>query len=483
MADHSDAPDAAPDRDPKLISKEEAVRRHVQHLYLYAVNLTPPVRKKFFEELKAGRFTSQPEQAVPRGVQKEIRELLQEMTHDGESLDISKQVVHLWAKRVKQNGWEITNTRQDYTSNIENATKFRTGENRRVREELQKPNMKCGQIVTVHSDKEHRQINISESSVRRIAKRKFGDEPSLQPAVPKPMKIQGDTAHHNKCRLVEAERWLAYGQDYVDGLWFADESKMKFSPQMNKKIDIQWTLRGNCGAANWYEKPTHTAQINLFLVINITGVVYHKVYPNNMKKVHYTNALKHLQKKVNENAEDDDEDAVTMTCFVHDNLWGSGQPKEMLNRTFGDGKWTQYMGEPCYFPHKTKRTPVRHLPTREYKQRCPCEFPDGPVKASYCPKTNLTENCFAQLDRILLRNQRLEIAAGKPAWPKHGQTSGDRAHGGDLCEFWKKKLKRAVRDLNQDKQYFRKLYATFLDRCKLYTSRQSRGKRLKTTKY
>ena len=101
------------------------------------------------------------------------------------------------------------------------------------------------------------------------------------------------------------------------------------------------------------------------------------------------------------------------------------------------------------------------------------------MKAAYCPKTNLAENSFAQLDRILLQNQRLDIDAGKDPWPRHGISSGDAKRK----KFWQAQLERAVKELDQDKGYFRNKYASFLKRCNMYTSRKSMGKRLKTSKY
>ena len=137
---------------------------------------------------------------------------------------------------------------------------------RQIRHELQKPNVKSGDIVAVN-DKQ-----IAPASIRRLAKRKFEDEPPLMVSVPKGRKIGGDTAHHNKARLHEARYWLSQGQEYVNGLWFADETKMKFSLQKNRQIDIEWVPRGEAHDANWYDKPTHTAQINIFLVESINGI-------------------------------------------------------------------------------------------------------------------------------------------------------------------------------------------------------------------
>ena len=102
-------------------------------------------------------------------------------------------------------------------------------------------------------------------------------------------------------------------------------------------------------------------------------------------------------------------------------------------------------------------------------KRCHCDFPDGPVKAAYCHKTNLVENTFAQLDRILLQNQLIDIDAGRAPWPRHGLTSGEH----DRKKFWRGQLERAVDELNQDKGYFQRQYAGFLKRCKMFNGEET----------
>ena len=89
----------------------------------------------------------------------------------------------------------------------------------------------------------------------------------------------------------------------------------------------------------------------------------------------------------------------------------------------------------------------------------------------YNPKLNLVEEVFAELDRTMLQNQRADSEKGKP-WPQKG--AGKE-------KFWKKQLTKAVHQVNRNKQYFKKQYAGFKDRCKLFI--KSRGKRLRTSKY
>ena len=157
--------------------------------------------------------------------------------------------------------------------------------------------------------------------------------------------------------------------------------------------------------------------------------------------------------------------------YMHDNAWKGSQPKALLNRHIGRGKWTQYMGSPCWKPHKTMHTPITKKPVRVPRLRCNCKFPDGPVHAAYNPKMNLVEETFAKIDRQMLKNQRADIKR-KKLWPQKG--AGKE-------RFWKRQLGKAVRQVNNDKHYFKNQYATYKNRCNTFI--KSRGKRLEMSTY
>ena len=157
---------------------------------------------------------------------------------------------------------------------------------------------------------------------------------------------------------------------------------------------------------------------------------------------------------------------------MHDNAWKGSQPKAQLNQHIGRGKWTQYMGAPCWKPHKTMRTPITKRPVRVPRLQCNCKFPNGPIHAAYNPKLNLVEETFAKIDRQMLKNQREDSKNNKP-WPQKG--AGKET-------FWKKQLTKAIHQVNKDKQYFKNQYRTYKEgRCEKFI--KSRGKRLKTSKY
>ena len=146
------------------------------------------------------------------------------------------------------------------------------------------------------------------------------------------------------------------------------------------------------------------------------------------------------------------------------------RPTAKLNRHIGRNKWTQYMGAPCKKDDQTMRTPTGRK-CKVPKKRCSCDFPDGPIHAAYNPKLNLAENVFAELDRQLMKNKRADAEKGK-TWLV--QRTKRRT-------FWKRQVRRAIKQVNKNKAFFEKQFNGFKTRCQAFI--ESRGKRLKTSKW
>ena len=138
------------------------------------------------------------------------------------------------------------------------------------------------------------------------------DELSMVAARPKAMKVGGNTAHHNKCRLIEAQYWDKQSQRKINGSWFADESKITFRKHLNRQIDIKWVLRGEAGEANWYEKPRHPGQINLFLVQSINGIEIYDIYKENMGLDRYKELMLQIKERIQESN-------APFSCYMYDN--------------------------------------------------------------------------------------------------------------------------------------------------------------------
>ena len=115
----------------------------------------------------------------------------------------------------------------------------------------------------------------------------------------------------------------------------------------------------------------------MFVVMSIDGIELYDIYKKNMGVERYTELLPQIRTAIN--ASD-----APFSYFMHDNAWGGNQPRAELDETFGRGRWTQYMGNPCWRPHPTARTPKTNKPTRLAKLRCPCKFPEGAVHVAYC---------------------------------------------------------------------------------------------------
>ena len=277
-------------------------------------------------------------------------------------------------------------------------------------------------------------------------------------------KIGGMTAHHNKCRLIEARFWLSQSQKRIDGMVFADESKMRLLGHRNKQIDIEWCYRGDASETNWYENPRHTTQVNLFLVQNIDGIMLWDLYDYNMTKATYEKMLPQIREQI-------DASDAEFSYYMHDNAWRGARPTASLNEHIGRNRWTKYMGEPCKRDHESMRTPVTDRPCKVPKKRCGCDFPTGPIHAAYNPKLNLVEQTFAEIDRILLKMKREDAVKGISWLVQRTKRK----------TFWKRQLRKAIRRVNKNKEFFRKQYAGYKTRCQDFV--KSRGKRLKTTKY
>ena len=259
-------------------------------------------------------------------------------------------------------------------------------------------------------------------------------------ARPKGMRIGGNTAHHNKCRLIEARYWKSQGQDVVDGIFFADETKIAFREHKNKQIDIEWVYRGTASESNWYEKMRWPGTINLFLMMSKDGIELTEIYHKNLNLARY----KELLTAVGDAIQQSD---VDFSVYMHDNCWRGTQPVEELNEFIDRSRWTQYMGKPCRRNHPTLRTPVRKLPVKVPRKRCGCDFPDGPIHAAFNPKMNLAEETFAQLDRIMTKN-KIEDEKKKPgSWILKG--AGKK-------KFWVRQLKKAIRQLKRHSPPLRK---------------------------
>jgi hypothetical protein len=250
--------------------------------------------------LKEKNFTFVPGAKEPRGIQKEVIEAVNSQYYGRTKLETNRTTVSEWVGRVRQNNYQVTNCEQDYTNSSQNRRRFYDNEQQRIRDIIREEKWKSTEIGSVYSDKEKKQITVSATSARRIMKRPFRGEPSMLPAKPKRMKVGGRTAHHRKCRLVEAKFWKKQPQEIINGIWFADESKMTFRVHKNSSIDIEWVFRGTASESNWHEAPRHSAQVNLFVLMSREGIEFYDIYDVNMTKARYKTLLPHMRQVIDD---------------------------------------------------------------------------------------------------------------------------------------------------------------------------------------
>ena len=87
------------------------------------------------------------------------------------------------------------------------------------------------------------------------------------------------------------------------------------------------------------------------------------------------------------------------------------------------------------------------------------------------PKLNVIENTFEEIDRELMKLRKEDELKGK-SWiiPQKKRNA-----------FWRRKIRMAIRRVNNNKDYFKTQYASYKERCNDFV--RSRGKQLAMPKW
>ncbi len=163
------------------------------------------IQDEFLVQLASKGFKPGPNSKESWGIQLAVFKAVNKTRYSEGYLETSRETVRTWTDKVRKNGYKPTPLLSDYSGSSQNARKLSAADQRKIRAEVYKKELKCDEVVTIYSDEKQTHISVSKSTVRRILKRKFEDEPSMHPAVPKPMRIGGNTAHHARCRFTEAK--------------------------------------------------------------------------------------------------------------------------------------------------------------------------------------------------------------------------------------------------------------------------------------
>ena len=140
----------------------------------------------------------------------------------------SKQTVSNVITKMQRNGWGLVAPQMDRSKARYNKQIFDDEEQMSIKTAVRQKKLKVGQLGTQFSKKKGREVVITQATGRRILKRQINGQPSMWPAAPKNMKVGGRTDHHRRCRLYQAMWIIDKGQDYINGMLMADESKMRF---------------------------------------------------------------------------------------------------------------------------------------------------------------------------------------------------------------------------------------------------------------
>ena len=167
-------------KDSKLI----ATRRTIQHEYLRMLN--------------ESNFSFLPGAKEPHGLQRKVMRSVNEQFYGNTRMKTTPQQVSEWVRRVRENNYDVTSCKQDYTESSQNSRLFHDAEQKRIRDFIRDEKLKCTEIESVWSDKKQKLIAVSASSARRALKKQLGNEPSHVAAKPKAFKVGGLTAHHKK---------------------------------------------------------------------------------------------------------------------------------------------------------------------------------------------------------------------------------------------------------------------------------------------
>ncbi len=87
------------------------------------------------------------------------------------------------------------------------------------------------------------------------------------------------------------------------------------------------------------------------------------------------------------------------------------------------------------------------------------------------PKLNVIENTFEEIDRVLMKLKKEDELKGK-SWiiPQKKRNA-----------FWRRKIRMAIRRVNNNKDYFKTQYTSYKERCNDFV--RSRGKQLAMPKW
>ena len=131
------------------------------------------IQLEFIKQLRMKDLSFENNQKEPHGIISEVTANVNKQKYGQEKFKVSRQYVSYWIAKVRNNEYQLTQVTPDYSKSSQSRRKFHEDEQRRIREKVFNGELKCGEVVTVYSDKEGQEISVSKSSVWRALKRKL----------------------------------------------------------------------------------------------------------------------------------------------------------------------------------------------------------------------------------------------------------------------------------------------------------------------
>lgn len=295
--------------------------------------------------------------------------------------------------------------------------------------------------VPIYSTELNKHVTISRSHIARYRRQE------LSIVHPKRIKVYL-TAHHKKMRVQFCQRMIRHGDDYIKHICQADEKGFSLKTLPNKQNDVEYCEKGEETECNWFVVSDADLKnaLNLYLTIDIEGVVFYHIFNGKMDINQYKEIL--TMDDFKDSLEERD---FEHTEYQHDNLFKETRPAEELDRCFGVNRWSTSPPKPCrrevgrrevnrLFPRRSdgsRRDGTYRSTVRVYQanQRCGCILCDMGYPAR-SPDLNLTENAFAKIQHRMWEMDRED---------------GTLSRKSDL----KERLIKVIEELDGDKEWFK----------------------------
>ena len=286
--------------------------------------------------------------------------------------------------------------------------------------------------------------------------RAISREGGQQLSHPKVRAVCKHTPHHKRMRVEFCQRALREGDDWIMDQHHSDEEPLFYCHFLNRKNDVIVVDFGECPNTN-IQRIGSVGKHACFSMCWHTsrhGVVCYKLFQENFDMPFYSTLLKELPKPAMERWL---EEGKSFSRYVHDGCTGGrNHPYDVLGEVFGEGKFTKHAPPPCkvwtgeYYDVPVRASARRRAHTRRCKvmvdnEECQCNVDEAKTWwPAHSPELNPCENAQNELTRRITKILKED----------------NGLHWRGPVQVRMQIVERAIADLDADKEYWRKLYAS-----------------------